>query len=557
MLAPVWSNASQIIALILAAIALRLWYLWQYGNNLPYLGFVIGDSEYYDLWARRIASGVGYESKPFYTGPLYPYLLGFFYVAAGKSLYAVAFMQAAAGVLNILLVYGMGRSIFSHATGLLAALITLLYGPILFLESKILTETLAIALNCLAVLLLTTSLKRPSNIRFFISGVALGAAALCRPGTLLAAALILAWLVLRHPRRQTFVWPRRAAIFAAGLALVIMPVTFRNYLTTGDLVLISTNGGTTFLYGNNPAAGGLMATPAGFSGEMQIQQQEETVLAERALGRPLSPSETSRYAFHQGLRIALAKPLKYLLMLAKKVLWFFHAREAADGYTYNLYLERRFVPILRVLFLPFPLIAVSALFGILCLRTSRAMLFSTPALLFAGATFATMIIFAVNSRYRAPIVPFLAVFGAYGMLNIPRAFLRENLNRSMTIAAISLVIISASFVSFPLPKVPVDTLSNLGVAYANAGKWEGSKTILEEARRREPENPRVHFNLGLLFLKMGKVPEAIEAFKEVTRIQPENVAAHSRLVSAFVLSGRFDDARHEADLVQRLRDRAP
>ena len=72
-----------VIVLLIAAVVIRDIYLLQYRSALPYYNTPPLDSEYYDLWAQRVASGHGYGPTPFYMAPLYPYFLALIYKLAG------------------------------------------------------------------------------------------------------------------------------------------------------------------------------------------------------------------------------------------------------------------------------------------------------------------------------------------------------------------------------------------------------------------------------------------------------------------------------------------
>jgi len=72
----------------LAALVVRLAHVWQMRAS-PFFSLLMGDSRGYDEWARRIAGGEWLGGEVFYQAPLYPYMLGVIYAAAGRHLLLV------------------------------------------------------------------------------------------------------------------------------------------------------------------------------------------------------------------------------------------------------------------------------------------------------------------------------------------------------------------------------------------------------------------------------------------------------------------------------------
>jgi hypothetical protein len=91
----------------------------------------------------------------------------------------------------------------------------------------ILTETLAIFLVALALLLTVRAAQQPRALRFLLAGAGWGLAALCQAQLLLLAPLVaLGVLALAAPTGQ--VARRRAVLTVAGAAVVVAPWTLRN-----------------------------------------------------------------------------------------------------------------------------------------------------------------------------------------------------------------------------------------------------------------------------------------------------------------------------------------
>ena len=110
----------------------------------------------------------------------------------------------------------------------------------------------------------------------------MGLAALARPNALLLAPMLLVWLLWSLRERLSFA--RRlalAAALSAGVALLVLPATARNYAVGGDLTLITSSGGSNFFVGNNPEANGSYRIPRRFPRALADDQQFHLAIAVR------------------------------------------------------------------------------------------------------------------------------------------------------------------------------------------------------------------------------------------------------------------------------------
>jgi tetratricopeptide (TPR) repeat protein len=541
-----------VVALVLGVAAvLRIAYVLQYLAVTPFADAVISDSAFYDAWARRVLAGEGYGPAPYYMAPLYPYLLAALYAVAGHSLAAVAWIQSALGLVNLWMVYRLGRRLDGHATGLLAMLLAMLYGPLMFLEAKPLTETVAIALALASLTALSGALRRPGVARFAGVGALLGLSCLARPNMLMATAAIGAFLGVRWLLRRP--GPRFAHLAAMGVALLatIAPVTVRNAVVGGDRALITTNAGIVFAQGNHAASDGIATVLPGFTTRIEDQQAEELARAAKALGRPVKPSESSRHWMRQGWRFAAEHPLDFLGLWARKALWTLHAREARD--VHNPDYEARHIPMLGLLALPFPLLAGLGLYGFLALRRRGAGPDAWIAALYVLSILAGLVIFSVSFRYRAPAAPVLAIFAAAGLAAAARA-VRERGARALAAPLLcTLPILAVSLVPYPIARVTAETPSNWGAAYLMAGNVDRAVAHSLEALELNPNLASAHYNLGLAFHRVGDREQALAAFRQVVRIRPDDAQARHNLATMLDESGRTEEAIAEYEAALALR----
>jgi mannosyltransferase len=86
-----------------------------------------------------------------HNGPLYYFLLRGWVAVAGTSEYAMRFLSLAFGVLGVPLIYVLGRRLFNHQAGLLAALLVVASPYLTWYSQEVKMYTLVMALALLAI----------------------------------------------------------------------------------------------------------------------------------------------------------------------------------------------------------------------------------------------------------------------------------------------------------------------------------------------------------------------------------------------------------------------
>lgn len=523
---------------IFLAILLRIIYFFQYKANAPYYSQVIVDSYYYDVWAQRVANGKGFGPMPFYMAPLYPYMLAIIYKVFGHNLPLVYVLQMALGVVNAYLVYLIARKLVGHASGIVAIVLMLFYGPLIYLEPKIMTETLAVTLNLASIIFLLIALEKPTVSKFFISGILLGFSVVCRGNALITAVIFIGWVFRSRLKKGSLA--RSVIPLAFGVILAIMPVTARNYFIGRDFVLVSSNWGIVFAQGNNEHANGVSMPLPGFSGSIGAQREEEMALASKALGHPVKQSESARYWFGQGLKFICERPAAFAWLLVRKVIWSLHHRESRCSY--NFYLEQEIVPILRLLVLPFPLIAGLALYGFIRGYAKGMPREANLVALYVISIFLSLIIFSVSSRYRAPAVPALAIFAGLGIVQALEAVRGRNFGALASLFACVVPIMLVSLIRYPIPAITPEGPSNIGVSYLSQGRLDEAIFQFRRALDMKPDYTYARNNLGIALARQGKLDEAIEVFRQVLALNPRDAVAHKNLGMALKQRGQEDEA---------------
>ena len=233
-------------ALLLVALALRLGYLWEHRDS-PFFDAPVVDAQ--TFLNQALASGPFWGGdEPYWQPPLYIYLLTFVcWLLPDSYFVGIRLVHAGLGVLSCLLVYALARHAFGEQVGRIAGVMATLCGSLLYFEGELLAVPVEVFLNLLLLYGLLLAWKRDHGRDWVLAGLIAGLAALTRPTILLFIAAFCAW-TLWHRRTSAC---RSLFSFVVPIALIILPVTYRNWTIEPDLVFISSNAGVNFYIGNN------------------------------------------------------------------------------------------------------------------------------------------------------------------------------------------------------------------------------------------------------------------------------------------------------------------
>jgi tetratricopeptide (TPR) repeat protein len=529
-------------AILIAAVALtvRLLHVWQI-HRAPFFTVLMGDAHGYDEWARQIAAGDWIGRDVFYQAPLYPYFLGALYTVAGRSLVAVRVVQAIIGAGSCVLLGLAARRLFSPRVGLVAGLALALYAPAIFFDGIVQKSVLDVFFICLALWLTASIVDGRSRLRtWFALGLAMGGLSLTRENALVLVIVFFGWALGRA--RQA--WRDRAiaaAVFAAGLAVVLLPVALRNQIVGGQFFITTSQFGPNLFIGNNPRADGTYAALREGHGSPEYERQDATELAEQAEGRPLTPAGVSKYWTDRAMAFIDGQPGAWLKLMGRKAALLVNADEMLDTESQATYAEWS-VP-LRVLGYVghFGVLVPLALFGMIATWGARRRLAVVYALMVAYA--GSVVLFYVFARYRFPLVPFLIAFAAAGLVSAASYFRSAAPRRRIEIAAA--LAATAVFVNWPMlstRSMQAVTENNLGAALQEQGRVDEAIAHYRRAIAFEDDYAPAHNNLGTALRANGRLDEAIAAFRRAIAINDGYGDAHYNLANALIAKHRLDEA---------------
>ena len=409
--------------------------------------------------------------------------------------------NALLGALSCALVVAVGRRLFDRRVALIASAMIAADSTSIFFGGMLATANLVVPLVLLLVLAAQRAHEFPSAARWFGAGLALGLCALAWQALLLFAPYLLLWPVFSEnssaSRRASW-----AALALAGMAVVILPVSLRNYAVAGEFTLVNTGGGISLYAGNHPYAKGSYGMPRRYSRVVADAPVERRQLfaevAEQVSGRKLGPSEISAFWARETLEYISTHPGQWLRHEVRKFGLFWNAAELWNERSPTA--ERAFSWVRRLPLISFAVAGPLALLGMGILARSWRRLY----LLYAIIEFHLIVslAFSVLARDRMSAIPALYLFASAAA-----CWLWDRL-RSRRIRTLALGLVGLGFAAW-LVHLPLSR-ENLAMAYYRLGdrfaqleQWDEAIEYFGRSLNRDPGAISTWSNLALAFEARG------------------------------------------------------
>ncbi len=440
-------EAAFVALVTLCAFLLRYWHLTSFGwvadgkmllagmRTTTYSLLHFSDADVYGRLARDFLEGRGL-SMPF-TPPGTTLLLAAVYKILGYDFFTAKTVYAAMGALAIPAIYFTGRELLGKPAARDGIMLCAISFTLIFITGGLNTENVYLFATAWAAALFTAIYREKyfaaawPGASAFAFGIVAGASLLSRSEF---ALMLLGFLILGIARPG---WPaakkmRIAAATAAGIALLVLPWTARNYFYLTEfnkklaevklpvIVPVAMNGPFNFLEGHNPSANGT------YSPAVTQTQLEYGYFVNLDYNNP-DHLRMVRDGYVIGWRYLLEHPAHELAMLPVKLAVF------ANGFANGVMLGNfpcgltgtvesaadSFVPDSKIaLWAGMPL----ALIGVLALWRRREAGYERWIIVLPlVATFATMMIFYGLSRMVFPALPYYYLLMAAGIEYLWRA----------------------------------------------------------------------------------------------------------------------------------------
>ena len=415
-----------------------------------------------------------------------------------------------------------------------------------------------------------------------VVGLLLGTAGLLRGTSLVLAPVAVGavWLAGVSRRRRGLA----VAVLLTGVLLVLLPAVVHNSRLAGRLAGPTLNAGVNLYIGNGPEANGFYV--AAVPGDWRTDPAGCAFLARRFEQPNVTLAEADRLWLGAALDAVAADPLRALGLFAKKIWLFLQVAEIDQLAPLAGWVEQ--ADLLRVLCLPFALIVIPGVTGMLLAWSARPVVRVWSVLLIVLLLGQSL--FFVVSRYRLALVPLLALLATVAVAEALRrrrrvwvvaalvavavqpwglghlrqmwpALAQANEARRWVIAAErsdtpEALSRAAALYERSLEGAPQNTSAWLGLAAIRrtTGDDAGAEHILRRGLAHLPDDQRLMQQLLAQLLQQARFSEALSLADALLEAHPDDLETRHNRVVLLMRANRTQDAEAAA---RRLLARAP
>lgn len=529
-----------LMLILLVALLMRIVHGISTWQDNPRVRDLSADALYYDTWAAHIVEGTEGIEKPLYLPPLYPCILAVVRFVSGATLPQMIFIQALLGLLNLWMLHRITRNLFNEKAALFALMPALFYAPFLFYETRLMGTTLTLTLGLLSVMLIERALAKRTIPAFVMAGLCIGVLCELRPNFLLFGALAtgLVFLVVKKPM---LIRLKSAGLLALGVFIPLVFSLAYNVSTTNDWILVTSNGGINFYFGNHAKASGINDAPSRDFSSIFDQKATAKRLAETAVGKPLTQSEVSDYWYQKGKDRVMDDPGGWFRLVFKKLKLFLSS--FGYGVIYVPEVEQHLSFVLSCQVFPAGLLLALGLGGIWLARKNGFMRF-LPLLLFLATNLATVLLFFMAERFRMPfligILPFAGFFLATRFDHLKKRSHANWITGAIVTAA--LTVASFFMIDDEIQRGQSSRARiSLAAAFTKEGMFDEARDEAEEALKIR-KTPAALYHLGLIEEAAGNTIEAVIHYEEASLLDPTYLEPLGNLAMIYEQDKAWDKA---------------
>jgi len=414
---------------ITVSVALRIAASIAIGNKVEDLPGINDQISYHTL-SLRLLNGYGFSfgeawwpATPAGTPTahwsfLYTFFLAAVYAVFGEHPLAARLIQATlVGILQPLLAYAIGRQAFNRSVGLVAAGLTAVYVYFIYYSAALMTEPFYIVMILLSLYLAILyveqgkagKLDRGKDLQLgCLLGLSLGATVLFRQIFLLFLPFLFVWAWWGR-RRQAGKAPLLPLLISAAIVMgVVLPFTIYNYIRFDRFVLLNSNAGYAFFFGNHPIYGTkfipILSDESG--GYWSLIPKELFGMDEAALDQEL---------LRRGLNFVREDPGRYIMLSLSRIpVYFMFWPSRESGLVSNLSRVSSFG-------LLWPFMLYGVVISLFTRPWSLSRLVESPAFLlqiFLVIYTAIHVLTWTLVRYRIPVDAVLVVFAGLAFVDL-------------------------------------------------------------------------------------------------------------------------------------------
>lgn len=502
------------------AVVVRAVYLADSADDPAFMQPLIDSRTYHDLAAGLAADGI-FNEQFLWQAVFYPFFLAGVYAVFGVSIPAAVAVQVLLGGVTCFLTHRLALEMFGRRQALVAGLICALSGPLVFFETRLLATGWTALLTVVLALLLVRADRNPSHRVCLALGLTGAVAILARPTFVPIVIAVLVWLGVVVFRRGLA--PKQAAgIFGAallGIFLVLGPTAMILESRTGHPGIVPPSGGINLFIGNTAEFDRTINIRPGFPWEKLLAEPSRNGFApDPWSGQPYFVERVAAFAReHPGAQFGL---------WGQKTLQLVSSREYPR--TLDIYLHRQWSALLGTLVFklgawgfPWGLVFPLALVGtVVSFRK-----IPVPFLILLGMFGASLVLVFISARYRAPLIPLMAVLAGQGLVSLIGGARQPGGGNVVRTSLLLVFGVLAAALPGPFAQEAVNLEPELyyGVGYNfyRQEVWPAAVENLQKSVNLDPWEPAPRNFLGISLVRMGQTEAACAQFDTAVILKPD------------------------------------
>lgn len=407
--------------IIFISVFLRVVVAFFMGNEVVELPGIFDQVSYHNL-AIRVLDGHGFtfgeqwwpitragEPTAHWSFPYTLYLVAMYALFGVRPLAARILQAIIVGILHPYITYRIGEKTFGKNIGLIAATVTSLYIYYIYYGAALMTEPFyitSILFSLYFAMQLSENTDKKMDVKFgFLLGISIGLTVILRQVFLLFVPFLFLWIWIARFRLNRKLPIASTVVSFALIFSFILPITYYNYQRFDRFVLLNTNSGYAFFWGNNPIYGTkfipILSTP-----EYQDMIPEEV--------RHLDEAALDSELLGRGIQFVVQDPKRYVLLSLSRIPPYFMFWYSPESSVLS--------NISRIgsfgVMLPFMLYGL--FLGIRKISSLWSLVFSSQGLLILFALFYSIIHILTWTliRYRLPVDAVLIPFAGLALFDV-------------------------------------------------------------------------------------------------------------------------------------------
>jgi len=539
-----------LVVICVLGLGSRVAILVGYVRSCALAGTPINDAETFWRWAGEIASGNWELDAPFFSAPLYAYVLGVLR-RFGMGLTGIYLLQSLATVGTAGLLGWTARRRFDPLTGILAAAIFLLLRESASSALRVLDSTLQLLICTMTWTTLLAWQSGRSTRQAGIAGVTLGLLCLSYAPALALVLPVVAWMYWEGRAGRGGVAGSSVALLTS--LLTIAPATIHNYRASGELFLIRGGAGVTLAQGNQPGAEGVYTPVPGIDTRRDRMHRDVMRIYQEATGGEKSWAAADRFFREQATAFWRSDPARAAGLAMRKLWLFLTSQNYSDIYSPNAEIADGMNRWLRLAPVEASWLMGPALVG-LVLMARRPIRFA-PELLMFLVPLLIVVVFWYSPRYRVPAIPTLVLASAWTLARL-RQWREHRVESGIVLGALA-ASLSTGAINRARGLDVLDLSSpRFSMAYALRAQGRTPEAIeqLRLGLAFDNRSAEKRAALGELLVEIGEYDAGLSELMRATLAAPQDVSLRLQYGKGLIRAKRFD---HAEAILQTARKEAP